>query len=120
MSRLPLEQMIASLRSVWASPNDGTTGWVSVTVMSLSFTRASHAAVRLGEPRDVGELLGRLLGEQLEQGLGRDPADDADAAQGRGLALLRVVLAQEVDRLPVLVGELDPDLRGERLRQGLA
>src|SRR5690349_7407971 len=100
MSRLPLEQMMASLRPVSTSPKAGTIGSSLVMVMSVLL---SHAAVGLGQPGDVRELLGRLLGEQPEQVLGRDAADDADPSQGGGLALLAEVLAQEADRLPVLV-----------------
>ena len=102
-----------------SSSNDGTMrgglggghGWSPGLV-------GSHAAVGLGQPGDVGHLLGRLLREQREQLLGRDAADRRDPAQRRGLALLGEVLAQEADRLPVLVGQLDADLGGERPAPG--
>src|SRR5688572_21233749 len=109
MSRFPLEQMIASLRLASTSPNDGTNGVSTVPgadVVVMAFSLLSHAAVWLGQPRDVRELLGRLLGEQREQRPGRDPSHDADPPQRGGLALVAVVRAEEADRLPVLVGEL--------------
>ena len=73
----------------------------------------------LGRPDDVGELLRRLLREQLEQALGREPAHGRDAAQRGRLALVGEVLAQEADHLPVLVGELQADLGGEGVGEGL-
>ncbi len=79
----------------------------------------SDAAVWLRETGDVGHLLGRLLGEELEELLGRDASGDGHAAQGRRLALGGEVLAQEVDRLPVLVRQLDADLGGQGLAHGL-
>ena len=51
-------------------------GAVAVVVMSVSCV-GSHAAVRLGQPGDVGHLLGRLLREQREQLLDRDAADES-------------------------------------------
>src|SRR6478672_5181557 len=106
--------MMASLRPLSGSPNEGTMGAASVVVMRVSSgSRASDAATRLGQPRDVRQLLGRLLGEEREERLGRDPSDGAHPAQRGRLALVCEVLADEPDRLPVLVGQLDPDLRGE-------
>src|ERR671911_960594 len=119
MSRLPLEQMIASLRSPSASSsNEGTRGDVPVDVMSVS-CGGSHATAGLREPGDVGHLLGRLLGEQDEQLLGGYPTHCRHAAQRGGLALLREVPAQELDRLPVVVTHLDADLVGKHLAQVL-
>src|SRR3569832_2714806 len=83
MSRLPFEQMIASLWSVEAEPKSGMNGAVWVVVM-VSSSWWSDAAVRLGKARDVRELLGRLLREQHEQLLGGDAADRADPAQRGG------------------------------------
>src|SRR5438067_1106175 len=101
MSRLPLEQMIASLRSiVFSSSKRGTSaGAVSVIVISAS---PSHAAVGLGQSGDVGHLLRRLLGEQRELLLDRDAADGLDAPRGGGLALGLEVLPQEPEDPPVL------------------
>src|SRR5665647_1307141 len=112
MSRFPLEQMMASLRPVSSSsPKFGTIG---ASLMSLMVVAPPswllHAAVRLGQPGDVGHLLGRLLGEELELALGGDSADRLDAPRRRGLALLLEVLAEEPDQAPVLVGHLDADL----------
>src|SRR6266496_2821648 len=112
MSRLPLEQMIASLRSVlMSSPKSGaTSGVISVVLMTGPF---SHATARLGQAGDVGHFLGRLAGEQGEQLLHRNPSERRHPAQGRGLAVRRVVGAQEADRLPVILGERDADLSGQ-------
>src|SRR3954454_9180338 len=85
----------------------------------VSLSRWSDAAVRLWQACDVGKLLGRLLREELEQRPGRDAPQYADPAQGRGLALRGEVVAQEVDRLPVLVGQVDANLGGEGLCQRL-
>src|SRR5512139_2452598 len=140
MSRVPFEQMIASLRPPSSSsPKSGTiAGEVPVPVpapvlvvvmVSLrlyrlykndSSTRAprSDTALGLGQTGDVGHLLCGLLGEEPEELLGRDAADHGDPPDGGGLSLLLVVLAQEPDRLPVLLGQwLDADLRGEPARQ---
>src|ERR1035437_10506855 len=119
MSRLPLEQMIASLRPGPASESKlGTiAGEVSVLVMSVSFFVGGvglDAADGLGQAGDVGHLLRWLLREQGEQRLNRDGADGGHPAQGRGLARLLEVLAQEMDRVPVLVCQRDADLGGER------
>src|SRR4051812_591058 len=116
MSRLPLEQMMASLRPVASSsPKSGTiAGAVSVVMAEPLF---SDAAVRFGQAGDVRELLGRFLREEREQLLGRDAADGGHAAQGRGLALFAVVLAEERDRLPMRVGQVDADSRREFLGQ---
>src|SRR6478672_11614311 len=101
MSRLPLEQMMASLRSLVSSPKSGTTrgsvpGVSVVTVMTISFSlRSSHAAARLGQPGDVRHLLGGFAGEQLEQGLHRDAEPAAHPAQGRGVAGVGLVGPQE-------------------------
>src|SRR6266545_1962344 len=115
MSRLPLEQMMASLRPlVVSSSKFGTiVGAVSTVVMAVS----SHAAVGLGQAGDVGHLLGRLLREQGEQVLGRDTAHDRHATQRRRLAPVGVVVAQEPDGLPVRVGQVDADPRGQLLGQ---
>src|SRR6266542_6084738 len=115
MSRLPLEQMMASLRPVVVSSSKFGTiaGALSTVVIAVS----SHAAVGLGQAGDVGHLLGRLLGGQGEQILGGDAADDGHPAQGRGLALGGVVGAQEPDGLPVRVGQVDADLCSELLGQ---
>src|SRR5688500_11042925 len=102
MSRLPLEQMIASLRPVASSSKLGTiAGAVSVVMVDAS----SHAAVRFGQAGDVGHLLGRLLGEQGEQLLGGDAGEGGDAADRGGLPAGAEVLAQEPDRRPVRVGQ---------------
>src|SRR2546421_10880492 len=119
MSRLPLEQMMASFRPVGAlSPKSGTIvgplcGVVVVMAIPSLSHALSHAAVWLGQPGDVGHLLGRLSGEQREQFLDGNPGEGGHPAQRGGLALDRIVLAQEPDRPPVRVGELDTDLRGE-------
>src|SRR5450756_1076364 len=121
MSRLPLEQMIASLRpDSSSSPKFGTIGAFFLTAMVIaSPSWLLHAAVGLGQPRDVGHLLGRLLGEELELALGGDSADRLDPPRCRSLALLLEVLAEEPDQAPVLVGHLDADrvceLGAERL-----
>src|SRR6266542_1633449 len=98
MSRLPLEQMMASLRPVVVSSSKFGTiaGALSTVVIAVS----SHAAVGLGQAGDIGHLLGRLLG-----------------AQGGSLALDGVVGAQEPDGLPMRVGQVDAGLRGELLGQ---
>src|SRR5450631_1439803 len=118
MSRLPLEQMMASLRPAPTSESKlGTiAGEASVLVMSflLSWVGGSDAAVRLGQAGHVGHLLCRLLREQGEQRLDRDPANGGHPPEGRGLAHLFEVLAQEPDRLPVRVGQRDSDQFGER------
>src|SRR6266567_3222530 len=126
MSRLPLEQMMASWRPVGAvSPKSGTmTGSACVVVMAyLSFRRRarsgrhcrrrSHAADWLGQPGDIGHLLGWLAGEQGEQFLDRNAGLSADAAQRRCLTLSGVIRAQEPEHREVRVGQLDSDLRGE-------
>src|SRR6476469_2755782 len=118
MSRVPLEQMMASLRPLSSVSNCGTiAGAVSVVVMrSLRIEWLMlrlDAAVRFGQSRDVGHLLGGLAGEELEQFLHRYSTRGRDAADGRCFALDRVVVAQEVDRLPVRFGEGDSDLGGE-------
>src|SRR6266511_980407 len=117
MSRLPLEQMMASLRPVVVSSSKFGTiaGALSTVVIAVS----SHAAVGLGQAGDIGHLLGRLLGEQGEQLLGGDAADDGHPAQGGSLALDGVVGAQEPDGLPMRVGQVDAGLRGELLGQGV-
>src|SRR6476620_1823829 len=109
MSRLPLEQMMASFRPDSGSPKEGTMGAESVVVMGSSSDHAgwSDAAARLGQAGDVGELLGGLLREQHEQRLGGDSPHRADPTERRGLALVGEVLPEEPDRLPVLVGTLD-------------
>src|SRR5690242_7657231 len=121
MSRLPLEQMMASLRP-WpaGSSNWGTMAGAVVVpasvmvVMSLSSVRwCSDAAVRLGQARDVGHLLGRLLREQREQLLDGDAAAGLDAAQRRGLAGLGEVRPQPAEHLPVLLGQREADLGGQ-------
>src|SRR4051794_13147600 len=112
MSRLPFEQMMASLRPVGASSSKlGTmAGAVSVVMVSLR----SHAAVWLRQARDVGHLLRRLLREQHEQLLGGDSADRGHAPNGGRLAALGgEIRPQEVDCLPVLVGQVDADRVGE-------
>ena len=73
----------------------------------------SDAALGHGKAGDIGHLLCRLLREQPEQLLDRDLAGNGDPAEGGCLALDREVLAQESDRFPVRVGELDADLRRE-------
>ena len=78
----------------------------------------SHAAAGLGQAGDVGHLLGRLAGEQGEQLLDRDAGQRGHPAQRGGLAVRRVVVAQEPDRLPVRVGQLDADLRRRVARPG--
>src|SRR6266511_388982 len=112
MSRLPLEQMMASLRPVVVSSSKLGTIAGTVWVVMAS---PSHAAVWLGQAGDVGHLLGRLLGAQGEQLLGRDLAQCRDPPDGGGLTLGLVVGAQEPDGLPVRVGQVDADLRGELL-----
>src|SRR5438552_11672334 len=114
MSRLPLEQMMASLRPVVVSSSKFGTiaGAVCAVMVGAS---GSDAAVWLGQAGDVGHLLGRLLREQGEQVLGRDTADDRHPAQGRRLPLGLEVRAQEPDRLPVRPGQADADLRGQLL-----
>src|SRR6188768_1918121 len=112
MSRLPLEQMIASLRpSLPGLSNDGTiigaatgaaSGIVSVAVMS-------DTSLRLAQPGDVGHLLGRLAGEEQEQVLDRRAGPRGDAAQRGGLAECDVVIAPEADAGPVRMGELEAD-----------
>src|SRR5215211_3079233 len=98
MSRLPLEQMMASLRPPAVSSSKfGTIAgvvWVVIAVV-IAEVSVSDAAVRLGQAGDVGHLLGRLLGEQGEQRLGRDTGEGGHSTDGRGLALGLVVLAQE-------------------------
>src|SRR6476659_8306446 len=116
MSRLPLEQMIASLRPLSSSPKVGTIGAVSVVVMTVSLV-GSHATAGLGQPGDVGHLLGRLLGEEGEQLLGRVATECCTPAQRRGLAVLGEAVAQEPARLPVRGAHLDADLGGERRTQ---
>src|SRR5690348_10428808 len=106
MSRLPLEQMMASLRpSVAWSPKSGTVIGI-VVVMSAPLSPAPAGFRQAG---DVRHLLGRLAGEQDEQLLARNSGQHRDPTRRGGLAVLGVVPAQEPDRLPVLVGELDPD-----------
>src|SRR6476620_11868076 len=107
MSRVPLEQMIASLRPDCPVPKSGTSGAVSWTVMTVPL---SHAAARLGESRHVGHLLGGLGREELEEPLDGGVGVGAEPAQRRGLALGEVVLAPEPQQRPVLVGELYADL----------
>jgi hypothetical protein len=58
--------------------------------------------------------LAGFLGNSCEQLLGGDAADRRHATERRGLALLGVVLAEEADHGPVLVGQLDPDHRRAR------
>src|SRR5450756_221912 len=113
MSRLPLEQMMASLRPLpaWSSKL-GTMG-VLMTVSSRVPATWSDAAAGLGQTGDVGHLLGRLLGEQRELVLGRKAADGLHPPGGGGLALRGEVLAQDLQDLPVLGGELDADRGGE-------
>src|SRR5689334_22187576 len=98
MSRLPLEQMMASFRPVVAaSPKSGTMegpGSTCVVVMVVPF---SYAAVGLGQSGDVGHLLARFGGEQREQVLDRDTGHSGHPAQRGGLALFGVVGAQEAD-----------------------
>src|SRR3954451_1929085 len=94
MSRLPFEQMMASLRPAptGVSKLGRMSGVVSVVVMaslpSCCCGRGrdvwsgrggcadSDASVGLGQARDVGHLLGRLLREELEQHLRRYAAGD--------------------------------------------
>src|SRR5665648_345692 len=113
MSRLPLEQMMASLRPLpaWSSKL-GTMG-VLIAVSSRVPATWSDAAAGLGQAGDVGHLLGRLLGEQCELVLGREAADGLHPPGGGGLALGGEVLAQELQALPVLGGQLDADRGGE-------
>src|SRR5690242_1272933 len=111
MSRFPLEQMMASLRPVpSSSPKSGTrSGLVSVV---MAQTPSSHAAVRFGQAGHVRKLLGRFLGEEGEQLLGRDAPDGRHAAESGGLALFAEVVAEERDGLPMCVGQVDADPRG--------
>src|SRR5688500_3466156 len=102
MSRLPLEQMIASFLPAPASSKAGTKMGAVWTVMALTpFPKNSHAAAGLWQTRDVGHLLGRLLGKKREQFLDRYPGKSGHAAQGRGFSLGEVVLPQEADRFPM-------------------
>src|SRR5665647_366312 len=113
MSRLPLEQMMASLRPLPASSSKLGTMGVLMTVSSRVQATWSDAAAGLGQAGDVGHLLGRLLGEQCELVLGRKAADGLHPPGGGRLALGGEVLAQELEDLPVLGGELDADRGGE-------
>src|SRR5450756_1311202 len=113
MSRLPLEQMMASLRPLPASSSKLGTMGVLIAVSSRVPATWSDAAAGLGQAGDVGHLLGRLLGEQRELVLGRKAADGLHPPGGGGLALGGEVLAQELQDLPVLGGELDADRGGE-------
>src|SRR5665647_1689855 len=103
MSRLPLEQMMASLRPLPASSSKLGTMGVLIAVSSRVPATWSDAAAGLGQAGDVG----RLLGEQCELVLGREAADGLHPPGGGGLALGGEVLAQELQDLPVLGGQLD-------------
>ena len=105
-----------ALRVVEVGDDGGGCGAAVVVMAGLlvaGWSWWSDAAVRLGQARDVGHLLGRLLREQGEQLLDGDAAAGGDAAQGRGLAGLGEVGAQEAEDLPVLVGQGDADLGGQ-------
>src|SRR6478735_4623396 len=123
MSRVPLEQMMASLRPLSSVSNCGTiTGPASVTVMIFLRILAGliwllDAAVRLGQACDVGHFFGRLSGEEFEQVLHRYSAGGRDPADGRCFAFDGVVVAEKVDGLPVRIGEGDTDIGGQRLAQ---
>src|SRR5690348_11485065 len=135
MSRLPLEQMMASLRVLSAPVSNWGTGagagtvalvpeavCVAAVVVMAGFlcvcrVGGSDATVRLGKACDVGHLVRRLLREQREELLDGDAGQGADAAQGGGLALVGVVLSKEADRLPVCVSEGDADLGCEGCRE---
>src|SRR5659263_100285 len=114
MSRLPFEQMITSLRPAEASSSkEGTKGWSVMWFPIRVLMGGSDAALGLGQPGDVGHLLGGLAREQGEEPLHREAHLGGDAAQGGGLAHGVVVRAEELDDLPVVVGQLDADEAGE-------
>src|SRR5665647_37982 len=122
ISRLPLEQMIASLRPgrprsrSWGRSPGWRLCW-SCQCVPLCSGVGLDAADRLGQAGDVGHLLRRLLREQAKQRLDRDAADGGHPAQGRGLAHFLEVFAQESDHVPVLVGQRDADLGGQSARE---
>src|SRR3954447_2145945 len=104
MSRLPFEQMIASLRPACSSSsNEGTIAGADAVVVVIA-SPLSHTAVGLRQPGDVGHLLAGPLGEERELLLDRDAADRLHAPRRRRLTAVRVVRAEEPDGLPVLVG----------------
>src|SRR5665648_1280598 len=93
MSRLPLEQMMASLRPLLASSSKLGTMGVLIAVSARVQATWSDAAAGLGQAGDVGHLLGRLLGEECELVLGRKAADGLHPPGGGRLALGGEVLA---------------------------
>src|SRR6478609_5877561 len=122
MSKVPLEQMIASFRPLSSVSNCGTiAGAVSVVVMTSlqvgGLRSRSDAAVRLGQSCDVGHLLGGFAGKEFEQFFHRYSTRGRDTSDGRCLALDCVVVTQEVDCLPVRFREGDADLGGQRATQ---
>src|SRR3989304_2903844 len=110
MSRLPLEQMMASFLPLPSSSKTGTGACMVAVITNSPF---SYAAARLGHTCDVGHLLGRFLGEQGEEGLGGDPGLVGPPPEGGCLALGLEVVPHEAERLPMGVGQLDADVGGE-------
>src|SRR6056297_419164 len=113
MSSEPLEQISTSLRPPSSSSSKEGMGAVFRSVAVMMVSSGSDAAHGLLEPGDVGQLLGGLLREELEQLLGGEPTDRGHAAKGRGLALLGLVGPGEADHLEVTGGQFEADVGGE-------
>src|SRR5438445_9313391 len=87
---------------------------LSVMVVILS---GSDAAAGLGDSGDAGGQFGRALGEQLVELLDRDAGGLAECAHGGAGALVGVFGADELQHLPVPVGQLaDPRIAGDLRR----
>src|SRR5690242_18125223 len=83
----------------------------AVSVMSPT---SSDAAARLGDAGDPCGDLRRALGEQLVQLLDAHPGGLAEHADRRSGPLLEVLVAHEVDDLPVVGRQLvDPFAAGD-------
>ena len=94
-------------------------GMIGVSIISVIGQSLLDAALGLGQPGDVGHLLGGFAGEEPGTAPSCRIRRRGDAAQRRGLLARRVVGAQEPQHLPVLVGQLvDAGVAGQDRRRG--